>query len=241
MSSHNEDTVREYNEWRRDFQGFYNITLDYFGDLKNAAVVDFGCGEGALLKKCITRGAEYGLGLDVSDVMIQSCARNEDKQIRFIVQDCFKDFTVDYGKFDFAACLHVLNCCDSLEKMKILFKNIFASLKLNGKALIVAPSMATTVEDQQMFENLGMSVPLRSEAGDKDPFFAYTIVSAIDPANGTRRRLFRFPNYFWSDKKLIENLEGVGFVNVRRMHPKLADYQSSVAPFDVIIAAEKSV
>jgi len=222
----NEDTVRDFIEWREglDFdRSTYDITLDCFGDLKNATVVDFGCGDGAFLTKCIQRGATNCLGLDKSDTMIKKREKDQQSQMQLIVHDCFTELPDNYGQFDFASCLYVANYTADQEEVKILFKNIFRNLKPNGKTVIFVPRLPATVEAQQTLANRGMSMPLRSEMGEEDSFFAYIPVSKLSE-DGTRKTLFRFPCHFWPEKKLIKILGDIGFINVMRLHPNWTHY-----------------
>lgn len=140
--------------------------------------------------------------------------------------------------------------CDNHEKLEMLFKNIFGTLKPNGKTLIIVPSTPPTIKDQEIRASLGMLVPLRNEAKGKDPFFAYSQVFSINPADGARTPLFRLPNYFWSEKKLKENLENIGFVNVKRLLPEWSKYQppaiaAKLAALEeapsIIVVAEKAI
>lgn len=70
----NEAMIRDYNEWKVTAPSAYayDITMDYFGHLKNTAVVAFGCGDGLFLKKCMAKGATDCLGLDSNEMMIKS-------------------------------------------------------------------------------------------------------------------------------------------------------------------------
>lgn len=49
-----------------------HVTLQFFGDVTEKRVVDFGCGDGSFLKLCLAQGASFCLGLDVSDAMVKS-------------------------------------------------------------------------------------------------------------------------------------------------------------------------
>lgn len=58
----------------------HQITMAYFGDMKGASVVDFGCGAGEFLRKCASQGASKCLGFDLSKAQIQIALDNSENE-----------------------------------------------------------------------------------------------------------------------------------------------------------------
>lgn len=50
----------------------HGINLDNFGNLAGATVVDFGCGDGSFLQKCLMQGASYCVGIDLNETITKS-------------------------------------------------------------------------------------------------------------------------------------------------------------------------
>jgi len=220
-------SVRTYQDWKNCVDFLDDINMWYFGDLKGASVVDFGCGDGSFLKKCIAKGATNCLGIDYSESMIESAmnaTKQERDKIRFVVEDCFKPFTHDHGQFDFAACTFVVTCCEDEQRLQSLFQNIFRSLKPNGKAVISHDTLPTSVKDQQALINLfGFLVPLQSEVEGDPP----RVVSSVTESRDASGSLFTFYDYYWSAEKVKKNLEAVGFGKVLVSHPTWSDFMPS--------------
>jgi len=227
FSYDDENAVQFFKEYKRSsgYELTYDITLDHFGELKNLSVVDFGCGEGAFLRRCITKSASFCVGFDCSEPMIYSAISAKEKhrqhQSHFVVQDCFEPFSQVNGQFNFAVCHSVVNYCSNEEKLKILFTNIFQSLLKNGKILLSHPPMAATVKDQEAFaEASGLLVPLRNERHGEEPFLGESYMLQGD---GTQKPVILC---YWSQKKLMQVFEEVGFINVELIRPTWSDYYS---------------
>lgn len=65
--------ARVYQEWHP--YGLHHVLVDhvnfeFFGDLAGKAIVEFGCGDGKFLRKCLAKGAAFCLGFDVNEAMI---------------------------------------------------------------------------------------------------------------------------------------------------------------------------
>jgi len=218
-------SVKTYQDWRLSVDFLDDASMSYFGDLQGASVVDFGCGGGSFLKKCIAKGATNCLGIDYSESMIKSAinaTKQERDKVRFVVEDCLKPFDNTYGQFDFAACTFVVPSCEDEERLRNLFGNIFRCLKPNGKAVISHDSLPTTVKDQQaLIKIAGFLVPLQSEAEGTDPARVVTTLTESGDASGS---LLTFHENYWSVEKVKKNLENLGFTKIWHSYPRWSDF-----------------
>jgi len=201
-----------------------DINIWNFGNLEGVSVVDFGCGDGSFLKKCIAKGATNCLGIDNSELLIKTALnamKQEHDKVCFVIKDCFEPFDNTFGQFDFAACTFVLPHCENEEKLGNLFENMFRFLKPKGIAMVTHGLLPTTVKDQQLIKDLvKYSLPLLSEVEGDPP----TGVSSPTEARDASGLPYLFRDYYWSVEKVKKNLEVVGFSKILSSRPTLSDF-----------------
>jgi len=225
-------TAEAYQNWSRLQKVItHDINLTYFGNVKGKTVVDFGCGNGSFLKRCLDEGAASCLGFDINEPMITSDSNvvkhdNTADQLRFVVEDCYKPFDKNYDQFDFAACHFLLHSCTTEGQLDIFLTNVFRLLKPGGKAFLAHSSLLNkkTRDQEKIADLFGMMLPFESDAIGEEPFF-FPDTPAFYPnplANETgkaftRDRLFSFSGVYWSSETFRKKLTSTGFVNVKRL------------------------
>ena len=118
----------ENNEWNslRNLAdlGRYSLIVGYVKYFfKNARVADLGCGEGILLERFTLSDYSYYLGVDISEVAIESARKKENSNARFIVGNLDK-LKIE-GNFD--AIIYNESMCymkDPNNAVLSLFKNL---------------------------------------------------------------------------------------------------------------------
>ncbi len=84
--------------------------LEACGDVSGLRVLDCGCGEGRFSRIIVSRGAEYVLGLDSCEPMIEAARELESGLDEYRVADVQEMGFIDDGTFDLA--ISYLNQCD---------------------------------------------------------------------------------------------------------------------------------
>jgi len=216
-----------------------HTSWQYFGDLKGKRIVDFGCGNGAWLKKCLAMGAESCLGLDLNAPMIDARKQSvtevekiKQQRLRFAIHNCFQPIEQGYGQnFDFAVCFYVLHYAESEEAVQIFFKNALELLKPGGHLFVgQGPYVANTARDQEIVANLCGALPaLRRQSRrsstvyfDDLPAFLPSRLSVSETGRPfTREAAFTFSDYNWPKKKVDSKF---GESRLRRYHVAAAGY-----------------
>jgi len=229
----NDASAVTYYEWSS--HGLFNplcehVNLQFFGDLTGKKIVEFGCGNGSFLKKCLTDGASSCLGFDVNASMIGAGGnivadnRSDTHGLHFLVQDVFKPIAQHHGQFDFAVCQWMLYYCTNETELETFYKNAFDLLKPGGKMFCgLGPYVTNTLKDSEIIADLlGVRIPMRSDAQGRETFFH--VCKGFRPASPsvsktgrpfTREQVLTFPTYHWSREIMMKYMEKVGFVNVR--------------------------
>jgi len=97
----------------------------------NESVVDFACGQG-ILARVINSKSKY-LGFDISKELINEAISHKNSNQKFVVADITKEMRFD-DKFDFAT---IILAFQNLKNPRLALKNIYQSLKDQGKLVIV--------------------------------------------------------------------------------------------------------
>lgn len=127
--------------WTKGTSKECDFIEDFFYD-KSKSVIDFGCGTGRHLLELENRGFLDLTGIDFSENNIQKC-KNLSSNIKFIISDCRK--YKKFHKYSYGLCLYDVVGSFSNEKENIrILKNLYYSLKFNGRAIISVMNMELT-------------------------------------------------------------------------------------------------
>lgn len=103
------------------------------GNVEGLRILDSGCGEGRFCRMLVARGAEYVLGVDTCEPMIEAAQELQSDNEEYVVGDVQNlDFIADES-FDLA--VSYLNQCD-LEDYQANTNEIFRVLKDGGRFII---------------------------------------------------------------------------------------------------------
>jgi len=259
MTYDSELAVNTYNIWRRSsifYVLFEHVNLNYFGNLKLKSVVEFACGDGWFLKKCLAEGAGRCLGLDLNEKMMNFENDNtKNNRLLFSVQNAFEPIKTpnNYCQFDFAVGHFVLHHCANERELSVFIENLLDLLKPGGKVFLSLSPFMPTIEDKEIIADYcGYEQP--PVENNDDPY--YVPYWTLYPANAsvsktlrpfTRKHLFTASDYNWSGEKLILNLRKAGFVNVellQQAYPENAlsfevERMKSLHASVILIGAEK--
>lgn len=116
----------------------YARWLEACGDVNGIAAVDFGCGAGASSRMLIDTGADYVLGIDNSDEMLQ-LAKDAAKKfpkgcMTFRHGDIFKPCKPSYscGEFSLATAVLSMHYAQTRKQLDEFFQNVMYDLSLHG-------------------------------------------------------------------------------------------------------------
>ncbi len=146
---HSENCLKDaYSRMDMQNQGWTKGTIKecdfieaFFYD-KSKAIIDFGCGTGRHLLELKKRGFSDLTGIDFSENNIQKCKKLS-SNINFFISDCRK--YKKFNKYTYALCLYDVVGSFSNEKENIrILKNLYYSLKFNGRAIISVMNMELT-------------------------------------------------------------------------------------------------
>ncbi len=113
--------------------------LDWLVD-ENSSIIDFGCGNGKLLLRCLAKGAKRGVGIDISPEAIESAKRfakenNVLSQTSVVVGDVKELSKFDNEEFDAGILSNVIDNLLPEDSIQLLgeFNRI---IKLGGKIFL---------------------------------------------------------------------------------------------------------
>ncbi len=107
--------------------------LDACGDVKGLRILDCGCGEGRFCRLLAERGAEYALGVDLCEPMIEAAKELQSGSDEYRVADAQDLGFLDDGAFDIV--VSYLNQCD-LPDVDANNREVFRVLKSGGQFII---------------------------------------------------------------------------------------------------------
>lgn len=135
MPAYQEYTYRSQSPIKRWLhQKRFDETLKLLNLKKTDLLLDYGCGDGHLLKLCSKIiPAQNLFGFDPADIMHKEAVKNVSKKIKVV-----KDLKKLNKKFTKITCLET---CEHLtnDDLKILFSNIKKLLASNGQVIISVP------------------------------------------------------------------------------------------------------
>ena len=106
------------------------------GSLDGKALVDFGCGNGNLIKVFQKAAFARWTGVDAGSAVIASAINSvHDTRVRFLDQDISDTLTIDKHKADIATLFFVLEDLPN-DQMDRVFANVQGALKQDGVAMI---------------------------------------------------------------------------------------------------------
>lgn len=209
-------------------QTAYQLTMKHFGSVSGKSVIDFGCGNGLFLKRCLDNGASKVVGLDKSPFMIESARENFPdlmNQSTFIVHDCSKPFNDKENLFDLACSHYALQNSSTIEEFETYLLNMYNSLKEGGMAVICMPRMAKNKSEQKYGAELfGFRLPLAKDFVGPEPIRWTLDFLVPDVQNGRgflNESWSTVTEYSWSEEILLKTMYKVGFTDVESLDPKL--------------------
>lgn len=117
------------------------------------SVIDFGCGNGRIIFRCLSKGMDHVCGMDISNsavkkaVSIAESFHFKDK-VQMICGGVEKLKTIDDNSFDSAILFNILDNLTPEDSMKTI-RNIHRIVKPNGKILIKLNPYLTDQQKQE--------------------------------------------------------------------------------------------
>ncbi|KAL8710517.1 MAG: hypothetical protein Q9220_004950 [cf. Caloplaca sp. 1 TL-2023] len=143
MATQYDSIVAQYNEWRKlpgPVLETHNMRQALAPYIQGVGVLDLACGSGHYTRQCISWGASFAVGVDISEGMVSHAkASCPSKSIMFLVADCSKAKSIEGGPFDIAIGSWFLNYAASESEMTDMFRNISANLKEGGRFFGIVP------------------------------------------------------------------------------------------------------
>lgn len=117
----------------------YERWIEACGDLRGIFATDFGCGAGASSRMLIDAGADFVLGIDVSDEMLQlakdAATQYRDGCMAFSYGDIFKPSSLE--KFPLATAVLSMHNAQTRQELYLFFANVARALTLQGVFIAV--------------------------------------------------------------------------------------------------------
>jgi SAM-dependent methyltransferase len=107
--------------------------LEACGDVRGLRVLDCGCGEGRFCRMLVERGAEYALGLDLCEPMIDAAKELAGGRDEYRLADVQDLSFLEVASFDLA--VSYLNQCD-LPDFAANTREVFRVLKSGGRFVV---------------------------------------------------------------------------------------------------------
>ncbi|KAL8952576.1 MAG: hypothetical protein Q9222_001530 [Ikaeria aurantiellina] len=143
MATQYDSIVAQYNDMRKlpgPMLETYNMQQALAPYIQGASVLDLACGTGHYTRQCISWGASFAVGVDISEGMVSNAkASYPSKNITFLVADCSKAQAIKGGPFDIIIGPWFLNYAASGSEMANMFRNTSVNLKEGGRFFGIAP------------------------------------------------------------------------------------------------------
>ena len=164
------------------FFTFTNYVLDGKLDLlKDASVLELGCGEGSFCRWAATQGAINIVGVDISQQQIniareiERCnprAKNTSCTIEYIVQDVMNIDGAEIGQFDVILAPHILCYSRNREELQRMLKAMSSCLKRNGRLIGLRECLDSATRGKASMKVKGELVG--------GPMYSYELVPSAD-------------------------------------------------------------
>jgi ubiquinone/menaquinone biosynthesis C-methylase UbiE len=105
-------------------------------DFSGKKVVDIGCGDGAMCKESVKRGADYVLGIDGKSEMINIAIKTNQKYDNIKFKESFIEDILGDESFDIAILSYLLNNAKNYDQLLQQCKSAASFLKPSGIAII---------------------------------------------------------------------------------------------------------
>lgn len=202
---------KNLQNWRKiESHSFFRAISATLGGLTKKSVCDLGCGNGYYGRECLEKGADYVVGFDLSEDMVNEANRliKDPKKEKYQVGNVLeiKSNTQPKESFDIVLVVYLWNYATNSEQLKHFMEVAFWLLKKNGVAFVVTDNK-TNIPDYRKFAKYGMF---------RDPNF----ISAQDDIDGLKIDYIfgeniatghRLTNYRMSRDTFIASAQKVGF------------------------------
>ncbi|AYA40392.1 class I SAM-dependent methyltransferase [Xenorhabdus nematophila] len=173
------------------------------GNLSGLKVLDFGCGPGATSRWLRERGAEYIIGYDISEGMLNYARRREEQdqpRIHYI-----SDINEKYNEyFDIVFAVYVMPCATNREDLLMMSKTMSRVLKPGGR-LITLPIHPDFNAEPEYYRPFGLRLIEERQRADGNPIRLHICQSPYD---------VYIQIYYWSRQTLENMLHLAGFQTV---------------------------
>lgn len=170
-------------------------------------VLDFGCGNGLMLKAVLSKGGEY-TGIDISDQLIELAKKKyvqeiKNKQAKFFVGDVLKNKLPD-NQFDYIFSYAVLHHIPSVKWRQKFFDQVYRLLKPNGQATFINWNLLNDWSEKRFaIKDQLKNPPVGWEAGD-----------VVVPWKATKNKIINRYLHIFSEKELRQLAKLAGFNKV---------------------------
>jgi 2-polyprenyl-3-methyl-5-hydroxy-6-metoxy-1,4-benzoquinol methylase len=128
----------------RNFIDRFDFVFNFIN--KNDKIADLGCGCGELIRYLLEKDGSLSIvGYDLSDVAVRKCAELEPRA-KYYQIDLNKD-KLPVDEFTVIICNSFL---EHIANIEFVLENIYASLKNNGKLIILVPYLNRIASEQHI-------------------------------------------------------------------------------------------
>lgn len=184
------------------------------GDVTDARVVDFACGDGFYSRRFKRRGAGSTLGIDASREMVSLARRAEIEEplgCRYREGDVAD--AADLPTFDVAVAAYLLNYARTRDELRRFCTVAFRCLRPGGRLLGVNDFTERPAAGVQAFAAHGFRKAGPAEPAEGTPI-TYEFLLPGD-------RSFAITNYYWKPETYLDELRAAGFATAA-WHPFVA-------------------
>jgi ubiquinone/menaquinone biosynthesis C-methylase UbiE len=176
---------------------------------KNEHILDFGCGSGKLnniLRKIYSLNT---YGVDISKTMIESCLENDSEGIYKLVED---NGNIPFEDNSFICCysLWVFVEFESYNSIKYWIKEIYRTLKNNGKIILVINNFANLGKKETNISHIFTMGEENKTYKIGEPFDLILKSSSSKGETG-----ISFVDYYWPPEVYKEIFAECGFINFK--------------------------
>ncbi len=209
--------AREYQKSKllpfRQAVEVYNL-FSWLGDLSGKAVLDLACGEGFHLREIKRRGAAAGVGVDLSEKMIELALAHEENEPLGLLYHCHDVATMPtLGEFDVIVACFLLNYAQTREQLLAFLSAMARNLKPGGRVVVFNDNPGNDPAYYASYARYGFTKEsvLPRQEGD-------TIVYRLQNADGS---IAQFNNYYLSPSTYEACFRAAGFKEARWLTPAI--------------------